>query len=120
MGVVADTQWQALGGSTLGYSESQKGFPITTDANTGITNHDGYQKGLVSPSSPLLKAGHAYQFVVRIKTDIFPVGQNIVISVVDLAHQSEKFEHAWNVSQANTWEEGLFADCSCRRWKLDC
>jgi hypothetical protein len=105
MGVVTDAQWQAVGGTTLGYSAAQQGFPITTDVNTGTTNHDGYQKGLVSPSSPLLKAGHTYQFVVRIKTDVFPMGQNIVISVVDLAHQSEKFEHAWNVSQSGTWEE---------------
>ncbi len=80
--------------------------PFNTLENTyelNSTNVNGWENALISPSF-YLKAGHKYQIVLKIKTDIFPLGQNIVIKADGPAKKSD-FEYAWNVSKAGEWEE---------------
>jgi len=105
LGVVTSTQWTAYGGSSLDYDTEQQGFAITTDAS-GITNHDGYQKWIrLSNQNVLMKARHAYQFVLRMKTNVYPRGQNIIITARDKDHSAQYIERSWNVSRAGSWEE---------------
>jgi hypothetical protein len=103
MGTVTSAQWVALGGSNLAYDAAHQGYAFTTDA-TGLTNHEDWQKSIRSPSVGLL-AGHAYQFVLRLKTDVFPRGQNLVVTVRDAGNSTQYFQFGWNVSRAGAWEE---------------
>jgi hypothetical protein len=70
----------------------------------GSTNHEDWQKSIRSPSAPL-RAGHAYQFVLRIATDVFPRGQNVMVTARDGSDSSQSQEFAWNVSRAGAFEE---------------
>lgn len=103
MGNVTENQWTAIGGTTLSYNSFEGGFPITTDAN-GLTNHEGWQNSICCNTSVNLQANKCYQFVLKIKSDVFPRGQNIVITLEDIANHSQSVEYTHNVSQAGTWE----------------
>ncbi|MDP1831239.1 MAG: hypothetical protein Q8K67_04195 [Geothrix sp.] len=119
MGVVNSTQWVANGGSTLAYDSVNQGFPFTTDAS-GNTNHEDWQKSIRSPMVNLL-AGHAYQFVARMKADVFPRGQNLVFTVRDAGDSTQFSQYAWNVSRAGVWEEVYMTvfPTTTGNWRLD-
>ncbi|SJZ48376.1 hypothetical protein SAMN02745119_00712 [Trichlorobacter thiogenes] len=109
MGVdpVADTRWAAFN-SSLSYDSSQKGFPFTTNVNTGETNHDTMTKLIQSPYVTLT-AGKQYQFVLRMKADTFPQGQTInfvaeAVGVNGVPSEAERHS-TWNVSRAEQWED---------------
>lgn len=103
MGNVTETQWTAIGGTTLSYNSIEGGFPITTDSN-GLTNHEGWQNSICCNPTVNLQPNKTYQFVLKIKSDIFPRGQNIVITVEDIADHTQSVEYTHNVSKAGTWE----------------
>jgi len=107
MGVVTSTQWSAKGGSTLAYDTVQQGLPFTTDAS-GNTNHDSMTM-LVQTPAVNLTAGKLYQFVLRMKADVFPQGQTInfkpeAVGAAGVAYESSGTS-TWNVSRAGAWEE---------------
>jgi hypothetical protein len=104
IGNITEAQWTAIGGSTLSYNAVQGGFPITTDS-TGLTNHEEWQNSISCQPSVFLQANNAYQFVLQIKADIFPSGQNVVITIEDMADHTQSVEYAYNVSQAGVWED---------------
>ena len=108
MGEVTSSQWidrvnDSSTGSPPVYDSGNQGFPITTDAN-GMTNHETWKQSIRTPNVSL-QAGHAYQFVLRIKSDIFPRGQNIMVVARDAADSTQVYEFAWNASKVGEWEE---------------
>lgn len=103
MGNVTESQWTSLGGTTLSYNSIEGGFPIITDTN-GLTNHEGWQNSICCNLSVNLKPSKTYQFVLKIKSDVFPCGQNVVITVEDIADHTQSVEYTHNVSKAGTWE----------------
>jgi hypothetical protein len=107
MGVTTSDQWRASGGSTLAYDADQKGFAFTTDAS-GNTNHDTMTKLIQTPTVNLT-AGKRYQFVLRMKANVFPQGQTInfvaeAVGVANVAYEASRAS-TWNVSRAGAWED---------------
>ena len=107
MGVVTSSQWidrvNDLSIGTPVYDSVNQGFPITTDLN-GMTNHEDWQQSIRTPNVSL-QAGHAYQFVLRMKSDVFPRGQNIMVVARDAADSTQVYAFAWNASKTGVWED---------------
>jgi hypothetical protein len=107
MGVVTPAQWidrvNDLPVGTPAYDSINQGFSITTDAN-GMTNHEDWKQSIRTPNVNL-QAGHAYQFVLRMKSNVFPRGQNIMVTARDAGDSTQRYEYAWNASKAGVWEE---------------
>ena len=97
MGVVTNSQWidrvNDLPVGTPVYDSANQGFPITTDIN-GMTNHEDWKQSIRTPNVSL-QAGHAYQFVLRMKSDVFPRGQNIMVVARDAADSTQVYGYAW-------------------------
>jgi hypothetical protein len=100
-GVVASTQWKAYGGSALAFDSVNGGIPITTDA-AGKVNHEEYALMIASPGFQL-KGGRAYEVVLRMKADVFPLGQNVAFKAQGPGQAAG--ESSWNVSRAGVWED---------------
>jgi len=104
IGAVTSTQWRAKDGSSLA---GQDEIPFTTDAS-GNTNHDTMAMLIQTPTVNLT-AGKQYQFVLRMKANVFPQGQTInfkpeAVGVAGVANESSRTS-TWNVSRAGAWEE---------------
>ena len=123
MGVVTASQWinrvNDAAAGTPTYDSNQQGFPFTTDAN-GLTNHEDWKQSIRAPNVSL-QAGKAYQFVVRMKSDIFPRGQNIMVTVRNAGNSSENYEYAWNASKAGVWEDVYMPvfPTTTSNWRVD-
>jgi hypothetical protein len=123
MGVVTGDQWvDRVNDAPVGapvYDGTNQGFPFTP-GSSGKTSHEGWQQSIRSPSVTL-QAGHAYQFVARIKADVFPRGQNLVFTVRDAANSAFYTEYAWDVSRAGVWEDVSLAvfPTVTSNWRLD-
>ncbi|SJZ48335.1 hypothetical protein SAMN02745119_00711 [Trichlorobacter thiogenes] len=123
MGVVTSSQWiDRVNNLTVGtptYDSINQGFPITTDVN-GMTNHEDWPQSIRTPNVSL-QAGHAYQFVLRMKTDVFPRGQNIMVVARDAADSTQVYQFAWNASKAGEWEDVYVPVYPTKNgsWRLD-
>jgi len=110
MGEIKVCQWEShpYEDSVPEYDLVNKGFPITTDSE-GNSNHYEWQNSIGCKVSVNLKANHAYQFVLKMKADTFPRGQNIIIILKDQKQDNRyRSQIAWNVSKADTWEKVYF------------
>lgn len=100
-GLTTYDQWSIGDSGTFLYDATENALKIVTADNA--TNVDAWQANYISPSVSL-QAGHRYQIIVRLKTDIFPRGQNLVIKARS-PDGSRNIEVGWNVSKANEWED---------------